>query len=82
MQHPMEGLANASDWRYEPERMALREACLSLLLREFGSDLNENGTPVQPTMNIYDCAHDWVSQGNKYADGIVEYFKKHYDINR
>ena len=82
MQHPMEGLANASDWRYEPQRMALREECLSKLLREFGSDLNSDGTPVQPTMTIYECAHDWVSQGNKYSDGVVEYFKKHYDVNR
>ena len=82
MQPPMEGLANMSDWRYEPERMALREACLSLLLREFGSDINTDGSPKQPTMNIYDCAHDWVSQGNKYSDGVIEYFKKHYDVNR
>ena len=82
MQHPMEGLANSADWRYEPERMALRESCLSMLLREFGSDLKPDGTPVQPTANIYDCAHDWVSQGNKYSDGVIEYFKKYYDINR
>ena len=82
MQHPMEGLANAADWRYEPERMALREACLSLLLREFGSDLNENGAPKNPTATIYECAHDWVSQGNKYTDGIIGYYKSHYDINR
>ena len=82
MQHPMEGLANAADWRYEPERMALREACLSLLLREFGSELNENGTPKNPTATIYECAHDWVSQGNKYSDGVVQYYKSHYDINR
>lgn len=74
----MEGLANASDWRYEPERMALREECLSALLREFGSDLNPNGTPVYPTMTIYECAHDWVSQGNKYSDGIISYYKSRY----
>ena len=78
MQHPMEGLANAADWRYEPERMALREACLSLLLREFGSDLNENGSPKNPTATIYECAHDWVSQGNARADGIAAYFNAYY----
>ena len=78
----MEGLANSADWRYEPERMALREACLSALLREFGSELHENGTPKHPTATIYECAHDWVSQGNKYSDGVIGYYKSHYDINR
>ena len=74
----MEGLANAADWRYEPERMSLREACLSALLREFGSSIKKDGTPVYPTMSIYECAHDWVSQGNKYPDGIISYYKSHY----
>jgi len=70
------------DWRYEPERMALREVCLSVLLKEFGSELNENGTPKYPATTIYGCAHDWVSQGNKFTDGLIEYYRKYYDINR
>ena len=74
----MEGLANASDWRYEPQRMALREECLSKLLREFGSEIKEDGTPVYPTMTIYECAHDWVSQGNNQADGIISYYRNRY----
>ena len=49
-------------WLYQPERMALREACLSVLLKKFGSDL-QDGNPIVATRSIYECAHDWVSQG-------------------
>ena len=74
---PMNGLDNL-DWRYEPERMALREQCLSILLKKFGSELNEDGSPKYGTMSIYDCAHDWVSQGNKLTNGIVAYYQAYY----
>ena len=73
----MEGLNN-TDWRYEPQKMLLREQCLSILLKKFGEDLKEDGTPMNSTQCIYECAHDWVSQGNKRPDGIVAYFKAYY----
>ena len=34
------------DWRYSDERMNLREQALNLLLKRFGSELQENGEPV------------------------------------
>ena len=64
-------------WLYQPERMALREACLLTLLKKFGSDL-QDGNPIVATRLIYECAHDWVSQGNPKPKGIIQYFKKHY----
>ena len=67
-----------TDWRYEPDRMVLKEKCLSILLKRFGSELNENGAPLHSTQNIYECAHDWVSQGHKIPDGIVKYFQAYY----
>ena len=73
----MEGL-QTNDWRYEPWRMVLREQALSTLLKEFGSNLNEDGSPVHSTQAIYECAHDWVSQGNKHVDGIVSQYKRYY----
>lgn len=72
----MNGLNNL-DWRYEPDRMALREQCLSILLKKYGSELKD-GVPKYSTMSIYDCAQDWVSQGNKIPDGIVKYYEAYY----
>jgi hypothetical protein len=69
---------NPQDWRYEPKRMVLREQALSVLLKTFGSDLKEDGSPVYSTESIYECAHDWVSQGNPRTDGIVKYYKAYY----
>ena len=67
-----------TDWLYNEERLALRERCLSFLLREFGSELSEEGTPLHSTESIYNCAHDWVSQGNATTDGLFEYFEDYY----
>ena len=60
--------------------MALRESCLSTLLKKFGSDLQHDGTPIVATRSIYECAHDWVSQGNPEPEGIVQYFEKYYAV--
>lgn len=67
-----------SDWLYNEDRLELRERCLSILLRRYGSELNEDGTPVHSTENIYSCAHDWVSQGHRKPDGIVKYYEAYY----
>ena len=66
------------DWRYSPEKMKLREQVLSILLNKFGSKLNKDGTPEHSSQNIFECAHDWVSQGNVRADGIVAYYQAYY----
>lgn len=68
-----------TDWLYSPERMNLREQCLSVLLRRYGSHIKEDGTPEHSTESIYACAHDWVSQGNPKTDGIVRYYDAYYD---
>ena len=67
-----------SDWLYTPERMELRESCLSVLLKKFGSDLNEDGSPKHSSEQIFACAHDWVSQGHPKTDGIVKYYEAYY----
>ena len=66
-----------NDWRYEPERMKLRENVLSILLKRFGGEL-DNNEPKYSNQSIYECAHDWVSQGNMRTDGIVAYYKAYY----
>ena len=65
-----------SDWRYSDDKLKLRGECLQILLAKFSS-LEINDVPYS-TQNIYECAHDWVSQGNKISDGIVAYFNAYY----
>ncbi len=66
------------DWRYSDERMKVRGNVLSILLKRFGGELNEDGSPKNPPQSIYECAHDWVSQGNVKTDGIVKYYQAYY----
>ena len=66
------------DWRYSDERMELRQKVYSLLLKRFGSAIDENGEPVYSMNSITQCSHDWVSQGNVRSDGIVKYFQAYY----
>ena len=67
-----------NDWLYSEDRLAFREQCLSILLRKYGSELNDNGEPKYSCESIYGCAHDWVSQGNPEAAGIINHYKTHY----
>ena len=66
------------DWRYSDFKMQLRRQALSLLIKRFGSELNDNGEPKQSNQSIYECVHDWVSQGNKRTDGLVKYYQAYY----
>ena len=66
-----------TDWRYSDERMEYRQAALRVLLARFGHQL-EGGVPVYSSQSIYECAHDWVSQGNVRTDGIVRYYLAYY----
>ena len=68
------------DWRYSDERMKLREQALNLLLTRFGNNLQENGEPVYSNQSIYECAHDWVSQGNMNTFGLVKYYQAYYTV--
>jgi hypothetical protein len=66
------------DWRYSDERMQLREQVINLLLTRFGSLLDDNGEPQYSNQSMYECAHDWVSQGNVGTSGLVKYYKAYY----
>ena len=59
------------DWRYTPERMRLRGDVLLILLKEHGDYDRNNG-------NIYECAHDWVSGGNKSTEGVLKFYEERY----
>tara|TARA_Y100000004_G_scaffold63637_1_gene71424 strand:- start:501 stop:713 length:213 start_codon:yes stop_codon:yes gene_type:complete len=65
------------DWRYSDDRMKVRESALKILMTRFGHQL-ENGVPKYSPQSIYECAHDWVSQGNNTTFGIVKYYEAYY----
>ena len=67
-----------TDWRYSDEKMKLREECIKILLVKYGSHLNEDGSSKYTNQSIYECAHDWVSQGNMISHGIIKYYEVYY----
>ena len=71
-----------TDWRYSDDRMDVRTQCLGILLKRFGSEICSDGSPRYSNQSIYECVHDWVSQGNIKTDGIVAYYKAYYDTTQ
>mgnify|MGYP001157379221 FL=1 len=65
------------DWRYEDEKMKVREQALKILLSKFGGQM-DGPTPKYSSQSIYECAQDWVSQGNMDCAGIVKYYEAYY----
>lgn len=65
------------DWRYSDERLEVRNQCLKVLLSKFGGPM-EGCQPKYSSKSIYECAHDWVSQGNVSTAGIVKYYEAYY----
>jgi hypothetical protein len=69
-----------TDWRYSDQKMKLRQECLSILMQKFGSQLNSDGTSKYSNQSIYECAHDWVSQGNMISAGLVKFYEVYYAV--
>jgi hypothetical protein len=65
-----------NDWRYTPERMKLREECLNILMLKYGSVRVDQVS--YSTQDIYECADEWISQGNQISHGIVAYFNAYF----
>ena len=68
------------DWRYDDGKMELRQQALNVLMSRFGSSshTNPDGSSKYSPKTIYECAHDWVSQGNVSTSGIVKYYQAYY----
>ena len=65
------------DWRYSDQRMKVRNQCLNVLIAKFGHQL-EGGLPKYSNQSIYECAQEWVSQGNMHTAGIVKYYEAYH----
>ena len=66
------------DWRYNDERMELRQQVYTILLNKFGGLTDDNGQPRYSMESIQACCHDWVSQGHVSSSGIVNYSQAYY----
>ena len=69
------------DWRYSEEKLRVRQQAISTLLHVYGSELDRDRKSKYTCKSIYECAHDWVSQGNAATDGIVQYYRDYYYAN-
>ena len=69
------------DWRYNEDRMKLRQEVLSILLKKYGGELDNTRKSKYTNQSIYQCAHDWVSQGHKISSGVVKYYEAYYGNN-
>ena len=67
-----------NDWRYSENKLKLRQQSLSILLKKYGSELNPTKESKYKSQSIYECAHDWVSQGNVNCNGIIKYYEAYY----
>ena len=67
-----------NDWRYSEDKLKLRQQALSILLKKYGSELNLTRESKYRTQSIYECAHDWVSQGNVNCNGVIKYYEAYY----
>tara|TARA_E500000318_G_scaffold108546_1_gene119623 strand:+ start:864 stop:1088 length:225 start_codon:yes stop_codon:yes gene_type:complete len=68
----------SEDWRYSEEKLKLRENALKILLSKYGSELDSTRKSKYTNRSIYECAHDWVSQGNVNCNGLVKYYEAYY----
>ena len=69
------------DWRYSEEKLRARQQAISVLLHKYGSDLDHTRKSKYTCRSIYECAHDWISQGNVNPDGIIQYYEAYYHAN-
>ena len=46
------------DWRYNEDKMKLRQEVLSILLKKYGSELDNTRVSKYTNQSIYQCAHD------------------------
>ena len=56
--------------RYSDDRMSVRAQSLNVLLKKYGSQLDNSRKSKYTNQSIYQCAHDWISMGNMNTDPI------------
>lgn len=67
-----------TDWRYNEDKMKVRQQALYILNQKYGRELDSSRKSKYTNQSIYECAHDWVSQGNVNCNGITKYYEAYY----
>jgi hypothetical protein len=67
-----------TDWRYNEDKMKVRQQALYILNQKYGRELDSTRKSKYTNQSIYECAHDWVSQGNVNCNGITKYYEAYY----
>jgi len=67
-------------WLHSPERQEARSEALARLLKAFGGELGDDGTPTHSPRGLYGAAHDYVSHGNTDPNGIIAYYLENIDV--
>ena len=65
------------DWRYNDQKLKVREQALKILLTKYGGQM-DGVVPKYSSQSIYESANDWVSQGNMHTAGITKYYEAYY----
>ena len=66
-------------WLYNDDRLELRGECLVALLKAFGSEINEDGSPTHSNYNMYSAAHDYISHGGTDPSGVIAFYLQNKD---
>jgi len=67
----------SEEYKFTDTQMRVRQQSLSVLFINF-AELNSQGESKHSTKSIYECANEWVSQGNVNTNGIVKYYEAYY----
>ena len=67
-----------NDWRYSEQKLKVRQQALFILNSKYGKELDQSRKSKYTSKSIYECAHDWVSQGNVNCNGITKYYEAYY----
>tara|TARA_B100001059_G_scaffold180091_1_gene180820 strand:+ start:706 stop:924 length:219 start_codon:yes stop_codon:yes gene_type:complete len=62
----------------DEDKMKVRQQALFILIDKYGKDLDHSRRSKYTNKSIYECAHDWVSQGNVNCNGITKYYEAYY----
>jgi hypothetical protein len=62
----------------DDDSMKVRQQALFILIDKYGKNLDYSRKSKYTNKSIYECAHDWVSQGNVNCNGITKYYEAYY----
>jgi len=62
----------------DDDSMKVRQQALFILIDKYGKNLDYSRRSKYTNKSIYECAHDWVSQGNVNCNGITKYYEAYY----